>query len=144
MTVPEFSLGALRPGRVGRNPAHTSAARASATEPAATAPHLWLDDVAEAEAHAEHPAPAHAAGAHATPLEHFDTRAGVSLAAVLLKVAAIAAMLALVYVAITDGWIASATASLSSWWASDIAPYVAIDIVPSPHEGGGSFTAGVG
>ncbi|WP_143340395.1 hypothetical protein [Demequina sp. NBRC 110057] len=137
MTVPELSIRALRP-----SPARRATEPASPSAPPADT--AWLHEATPTAHDVDHPAPAHAARAHLAPVEHFDARAGVNLVALLIRAAVIAAMVALAYVAITDGWIPSATQALADWWAGDIAPYFAIDIVNESGTSGGSFTAGVG
>ena len=133
MTVPELSLPVLR-----ARPAHRSAAPA----PSPT----WLDEDAppsEEIGAVAHVAPAHAGVAHHTPPAPFDARVAVDIAAMVVRGALIGGLIALVYVAIAGGWIGTATEALSSWWAGDIAPYFAIDIVPDA-EGAGGVPASVG
>lgn len=130
MTVPELSLGAWR-----ARPAHRSAVPA----PSPT----WLDTAAplsDATVAVDHTAPAHAGAAHHTPAAPFTARVGVDIAAMVVRGAIVGAFIALIWVAITDGWVAGATDALSTWWADDIAPYFALDVTVTDVDGGGSGT----
>ena len=127
MTVPELSLRAVQ-----ARPAHRSVAPA----PSAT----WLDEAApvtdESPAVA-HVAPAHTGATHLTPWARLDSRVGIDIAFMLVRGAVIGALLALLYVALAGGWIGMGAEALSTWWAGDIAPYFAIDIVPDAGDAGG-------
>ncbi|WP_144018504.1 hypothetical protein [Demequina sp. NBRC 110051] len=126
MTVPELSLPALR-----ARPAHRAAVPAPSPS--------WLDEAAPPSGEIDtvaHVAPAHAGAAHHTPAAPFTAKAGVDIAAMVARGALIGGLVALLYVAIAGGWIGAATEALSGWWAADVAPWFAIDIVSDGGEAG--------
>lgn len=51
----------------------------------------------------------------------------------LFELVAVVLIIAFAYVAVTDGWLSSATVAFSDWWATEIAPAVAPEISVEMH-----------
>lgn len=51
----------------------------------------------------------------------------------LFELFAVVILLSVAYLAVTDGWLSSATVAFSDWWATEVAPAVAPDIEVEMH-----------
>ncbi|WP_062076553.1 hypothetical protein [Demequina globuliformis] len=121
MTTPGLPVPRAGAWRVTATRTRASRAPQPSTDPIADPFPLDIDEAHTP--HAAHPAPEHASNVAAR-------RASIGVVGLEwgVKAAVLAAIIALVYSAISGNWFGAATDAVGSWYGEEVAPWIAVDV----------------
>lgn len=131
MTVTHPSVMALKPVTEGRHPVRVTAPKVTTARPRTIAPPREQQAVVDP-----------IAAAQERVLIERRTQLAIRLTGVAFKVLAVAGMLMIAYLAVSQNWIGAATDGLMTWYTGTIAPYLSMNPVPPelPVGNGALFT----